>query len=134
MYGDRGIFIFPVQLTTSRISNLTRLILTLIYVMTIQSYYCNRNLIYSLFTSRKPPPNTYHIIPVFPYYVLTHIFSIVSLSDNKNDKATRTVTLLYQLCQLFIYILLIVIYYTPIALLLLFLYFLIASCVNNVNN
>ena len=27
--GDRGIIIFPVQLTTSRIGNLTRLILTL---------------------------------------------------------------------------------------------------------
>ena len=29
MKGDREIFIFPVQLTTSRIGNLTRLILTL---------------------------------------------------------------------------------------------------------
>ena len=28
-YGDRGILIFPVQLTTSRIGNLTRLIHTL---------------------------------------------------------------------------------------------------------
>ena len=28
--GDREIFIFPVQLTTSRIGNLTRLILTLL--------------------------------------------------------------------------------------------------------
>ena len=35
-YGDRGIFIFPVQLTTSRIGNLTRLTHTLLYVMTIQ--------------------------------------------------------------------------------------------------
>ena len=34
-HGDRGIFIFPVQLTTSRIGNLTRLIHTLLYVMTI---------------------------------------------------------------------------------------------------
>ena len=34
-YGDRGVFIFPVQLTTSRIGNLTRLIHTLLYVMTI---------------------------------------------------------------------------------------------------
>ena len=31
-------FIFPVQLTTSRISNLTRLIHTLLYVMTIHIY------------------------------------------------------------------------------------------------
>ena len=37
-HGDRGIFIFPVQLTTSRIDNLTRLIHTLLYVMTIHTY------------------------------------------------------------------------------------------------
>ena len=36
-YGDRGIFIFPVQLTTSRIGNLTRLIHTLLYEMTIHT-------------------------------------------------------------------------------------------------
>ena len=35
--GDREIFIFPVQLTTSRIGNHTRLIHTLLYVMTIQT-------------------------------------------------------------------------------------------------
>ena len=34
---DRGIFIFPVQLTTSRIDNLTRLIHTLLYVMAIHT-------------------------------------------------------------------------------------------------
>ena len=34
--GDRGISIFPFQLTTSRIGNLTRLIYTLLYVMTIR--------------------------------------------------------------------------------------------------
>ena len=33
--GDREMFVFPVQLTTSRIGNLTRLIYTLLYVMTI---------------------------------------------------------------------------------------------------
>ena len=32
-HGDRGIFIFPVQLTTSRIGNLTRLIHTLLYLV-----------------------------------------------------------------------------------------------------
>ena len=37
-HGDRGIFIFPVQLTTSRIGNLTRLIHTLLYMMTIHTY------------------------------------------------------------------------------------------------
>ena len=34
-YEDRGIFIFSVQLTTSRIGSLTRLFHTLLYVMTI---------------------------------------------------------------------------------------------------
>ena len=37
-HGDRGMFIFPVQLTTSRIGNLTRLIHTLLHVMTIHTY------------------------------------------------------------------------------------------------
>ena len=36
--GDRGISIFPVQLTASRIDNLTRLIQTLRYAMTIHTY------------------------------------------------------------------------------------------------
>ena len=34
----QGNIIFPVQLTTSRIGNLTRLIHTLLYVMTIHTY------------------------------------------------------------------------------------------------
>ena len=40
-HGDRGMFIFPVQLTTGRIGNLTRLIHTLLYryVMTIHTYH-----------------------------------------------------------------------------------------------
>ena len=37
-HGDREIFIFPVQPTTSRIGNLARLIHTLLYVMTIHTY------------------------------------------------------------------------------------------------
>ena len=36
--GDRGILIFPVQLTTSRVGSLTRLTLLLLYVMTIHTY------------------------------------------------------------------------------------------------
>ena len=45
-HGDRGIFIFPVQLTTSRIGNFARLIRTLLYVMTIHTYihtYCRES-------------------------------------------------------------------------------------------
>ena len=41
--GDREILIFPVQLTTSRIGNLTRLIHPLLYVMTmhtLSTVYC----------------------------------------------------------------------------------------------
>ena len=37
--GDRDMFIFPVQPTTNRIGNLTRLIHTLLYVMTIHTYW-----------------------------------------------------------------------------------------------
>ena len=37
-YGDMGILIFPVQLTKSRIGNLTWLTLTLIYVIAIDTY------------------------------------------------------------------------------------------------
>ena len=37
-HGDRGIFIFTVQLTRSRIGNLTRLIHTLLYVTIIHTY------------------------------------------------------------------------------------------------
>ena len=36
--GDREMFIFPVQLTTGRIGNLTRLIHALLYMMTIHTY------------------------------------------------------------------------------------------------
>ena len=36
---DRGIFIFPVQLTTSMIGNITRLIHTLLYVMAIHTIW-----------------------------------------------------------------------------------------------
>ena len=39
--GDRGIFIFPVQLTTSRIGNFTRLNHTLLYVTAIHTYTNN---------------------------------------------------------------------------------------------
>ena len=40
---DREIIIFPFQLTTSRIGNLTRLIYTLLYVMTIDVKYRSNN-------------------------------------------------------------------------------------------
>ena len=45
----QGNIIFPVQLTTSRIGNLTRLIHTLLYVMTIHTY------IHTLLTGFLPP-------------------------------------------------------------------------------
>ena len=49
--GDREVFIFPVQLTTSRIGNLTRLVLFLLYVMTsihIYIYHGDNPLLYSV--------------------------------------------------------------------------------------
>ena len=48
-HGDRGILIFPVQLTTSRIGNLTRLIHTLLYVMIIHTYI--HTYIYAYYTT-----------------------------------------------------------------------------------
>ena len=47
-HGDRGLEIFPVQLTTSRIGNLTRLIHTLLYVMTIHTYIVTRIVLMSI--------------------------------------------------------------------------------------
>ena len=41
--GNRKMFIFPAQLTTSKIGNLTRLIHTLVYVMTIHTRTYNEN-------------------------------------------------------------------------------------------
>ena len=90
-YGDRGIFIFPVQLTTSRIGNLTRLIHTLLYVMTIHTYDTYIRYIHTVNTSkilgRSPPmyyctptlikklpsgetKKTYEILILFLLYVL----------------------------------------------------------------
>ena len=63
----QGNMIFPVQLTTSRIGDLTRLIYTLLYVMTIHTYihkYINRvspefigsrTCIPMAFTAESPP-------------------------------------------------------------------------------
>ena len=49
--------IFPVQLTTSRIGNLTRLIHTLLYVMTIHTYIHTSN---ELDVQNKWEENTQH--------------------------------------------------------------------------
>ena len=53
VYGDRGIFIFLVQLTTRRIGNLTRLIHTLLYVMTIHTYYIHTTYIHTYYGKSK---------------------------------------------------------------------------------
>ena len=56
---DGGIFIFPVQLTTSRIGSLTRLIHTLLYVMTIHTY------IHTVATGKEArKPKTYSLLVV----------------------------------------------------------------------
>ena len=52
-HGDRGIFIFPVQLITSRIGNLTRLIHTLLYAMTIHIYILHPKTLYNREPSSK---------------------------------------------------------------------------------
>ena len=63
-HGDRGIFIFPVQLTTSRIGDLTRLIHTLLYVVTIHAYihtYIHTNEIH-------------YLIVLFLKYIISSLF------------------------------------------------------------
>ena len=54
-YRDREIFIIPVQLTTSRIGNLTRLIHTLLYVMTILHTYMHTYIHTYIQVSLIPP-------------------------------------------------------------------------------
>ena len=51
----QGNMIFPVQLTTSRIGNLTRLIHTLLYVMTIHTY------IHTMVGNNAVPVRTYSL-------------------------------------------------------------------------
>ena len=56
----QGKFIFPVQLTTSGIGNLIRLIHTLLYVMTIHTHnmlYDDRTYpnMYGIYTAESPP-------------------------------------------------------------------------------
>ena len=72
-HGDRGIFIFPVQLTTSRIGNLTRFIHTLLCVMNIHTYILAVN------TSRKCFPG-YVCMSVQQYFV---VFIVVKLTSRK---------------------------------------------------
>ena len=71
-HGDRGMFIFPVQLTTSRIGNLTRLIHTLLYVMTIHTYihtYCTSTYIgYALTTDTADHEQVWQPYAIDPYY------------------------------------------------------------------
>ena len=49
--GDGEKFVFPVQLTTSRIGNLTRLIHTLLYVMAIHTYHDERGRVQVLWSA-----------------------------------------------------------------------------------
>ena len=69
----RGNIIFPVQLTTSRIGNLTRLIHTLLYVMTIHTYiHTNSSTvpvhIYVLTTETGDHEQVWQPYAVDPYY------------------------------------------------------------------
>ena len=66
----QGNIIFPVQLTTSRIGNLTRLIHTLLYVMTIHTYI-----------------HTYiHTTLRCQYYMLQLTFDFLYLTEGKKKQ------------------------------------------------
>ena len=81
-------FIFPVQLTTSRIGNLTRLIHTLLYVMTIHTYIhiqpprYHRTAIIFLDISRKAgplPPIAFALSAYYSYILHIYMYTAVVL-------------------------------------------------------
>ena len=55
MYGDRETFIFPVQLTTRRIGNFSRLMHTRLYVMTMMLYLSSQQLCRVVLTPMRLP-------------------------------------------------------------------------------
>ena len=59
----QGNIIFPVQLTTSRVGNLTRLIHTLLYVMTIHTYQVDASYNRRGTTEKGSPPYYYTLPP-----------------------------------------------------------------------
>ena len=69
----QGNIIFPVQLTTSRIGNLTRLIHTLLYVMTIHTYIYDRYAV----TSQRVESNMFYVPVLSTCY--NHFIPIVSV-------------------------------------------------------
>ena len=75
----QGNTIFPVQLTTSRIGNLTRLIHTLLYVMTIHTYIHT----YILSVS----PSTSSAVNIIQYYTILYytMFFILSVSPSRSS-------------------------------------------------
>ena len=80
----QGNIIFPVQLTTRRIGNLTRLIHTLLYAMTIHTYIHTFSAICDDHTDKGVTPvlgviysqGTWFVIPVF---IGSHPFSVLVL-------------------------------------------------------
>ena len=72
----QGNIIFPVQLTTSRIGNLTRLIHTLLYVMTIHTYIHTYSVYSPFFLSRDS--NLFFCLSVLKtHYLLPGIYYTV---------------------------------------------------------
>ena len=74
-HGDRGKLIFPVQLTTSRIGNLTPLIHTLLYVMTIHNRICPPLLRWfcrAIWFHGKKKEKTFYFI----YFIYFSLFSV----------------------------------------------------------
>ena len=65
-YGDWGTFIFPVQLTTSRIGSLTLLIHTLLYVMTIHTTPARPKMQPQHNPKHKINPNQFYQTPIPP--------------------------------------------------------------------
>ena len=83
---DREISIFPVQLTTSRIGNLTRLIHTLAICVTNSEYtLCFCPLLYPFFFKRngKSLRRTLNLPPRITSHVKTHIYARFCQRNNQ---------------------------------------------------
>ena len=81
-YGDRGIFIFPAQLTTSKIGNLTRFIYPLLYVMTIHRYIHTARFFSSLVVAND--------IALMSLLIIIPLMVVGKLTINNNTEHTFT--------------------------------------------
>ena len=90
----QGNAIFPVQLTTSRIDNLTRLIHTLLYVMTIHTYIHSSSSFLSFISLIADGPHHYH--PACGHKGSSHLSPVHALQFFYRDASSALLQLVNQ--------------------------------------